>query len=108
MPSDKLDNLKASVRSGKPPELLTPTLTKQEVQALQQVYAGVASEHQQKLAMATIVNKLSRANDLLYFPGGPEGDRATAFINGRAFVGQRLMYFLNYPIGQLEEVKQDE
>ena len=110
MSETKLDKLQARLNDKGSVATQTPQLTEAEVRAIKQCWAGQATDHQQKVAIATIVNKLSRANDLLYIPGGLEGDRDTAFLNGRAFVGQRISYFLNFPLGQLQvnEEKRNE
>jgi hypothetical protein len=84
---------------GKTPlELGVDDVTKEEHQAIQQLWRGTATEYQQQLALQVIVNKFARAQDLLYVPGDVH---ATSFINGRAFVGQQILKYLNVPIGQL-------
>jgi len=76
----------------------TPPLNKLEIEALKALNKGEATEHQQKLALATICNKFSRAQDALYVPGTFD---ETAFLNGRAFVGQKILKIINLPIGKL-------
>jgi hypothetical protein len=78
----------------------TRTLTKDEVIALQCLHRGEANEYQQRLALKVIVNDFSRAQDALYIPGSFD---QTAFLNGRAFVGQRILKYINIPVGKLDE-----
>lgn len=86
------------------------SLTRKDILAIKNVFAGTADAHQQRLAIVAIVNKLSRAHDVLYIPG-TDGQRSTDFLNGRAFVGQLIHKYLNIPVGQLppdEEVNPNE
>lgn len=85
---------------GKPQEFKV-NITRSEIIAIKDVFAGKGTPYQQRLAIATIVNKLSRAQDVLYIPGGIEGQRSTDFLNGRAFVGQLIHKYLNIPVGQI-------
>lgn len=86
---------------------LTPTLSKLDVEAIKALNRGDATDHQQRLALAVICNKLSRAQDALYIPGTFD---ETAFLNGRAFVGQKILKIINLPIGKLinEKAETDE
>ncbi len=70
------------------------TISQREQSAIKAVYAGEAGEDQQRLCIKTIVEKLSRAPDLAYSPGSFD---ETAFLSGRAFVGKRVLYYLNKP-----------
>ena len=88
-----------------PVELSVDKITKEEHQALQELWRGKATEHQQQLVLQVIVNKFARAQDLLYVPGDVH---ATSFINGRAFVGQQVLKYLNLPIGQLHPENGDD
>jgi hypothetical protein len=71
-------------------------LTKEEHSALKCLQRGEATPGQQHMALSAIVNKLSRAHDILLIPGNPEG---TGVLNGRAFVGMKILRYLNVPIG---------
>lgn len=84
---------------GKPVAFDYPKLTKDEHQALKALRKGDASAYQQQLALQVIINKLSRAQDLLYIPGSFD---QSAFLNGRAFVGQSLLKYVNLPVGKIE------
>ena len=77
-----------------------PRLEDAEHSALKALYAGEATAYQQRLALQIIINKLSRAQDLPYIPGSFD---ETAFLNGRAFVGQQLLKYFNLPVGKLKE-----
>ena len=68
-----------------------PELDEGEIKALKALYNGEADASQQRLSLSVIVNKLSRSNDILFIPGN--GDQ-TAFLNGRAFVGQKIQKYL--------------
>ena len=70
--------------------------SKEEHEAIKSLKRGDASEYQQQLALAYIVNTVARSQDLLYIPGSLD---ETAFISGRAFVGQHILKLLNVPIG---------
>ena len=78
----------------------TPTVEDQEHIALQAVYAGTADAYQQRLALQVIINKFSRAQDVLFVPGAPDQG---AFLAGRGFVGQRILKYLNLPVGKLKQ-----
>jgi len=75
----------------------TEDLTIQEHRSIRSLAAGDAEPHQQKEAIAVILKKFSRANDLLYIPGTFD---ETAFLNGRAFVGQQLLKYINLPVNE--------
>lgn len=81
-------------------------LTKKEHQALKSISKGEADEYQQRLALAVIVNKLSRAHNTLYIPDSFD---QSAFLSGRAFVGHEILKVLQIPVGQLQnKVEEDE
>ena len=85
--------------------LIVKKPNKQEHEAIKNLSKGIATEHQQRLALKFIINSVSRAQDLLYIPGG--GFDETAFLNGRAFVGQNILKLLNVPIGTYEDKAED-
>lgn len=76
-----------------------PEPEESEVAALRALYRGDADAHQQRLALALIVNKFARTHDLLICPGSPEG---TGVMNGRAYVGMKILKYINLPVGKLE------
>ena len=80
-------------------------ITKHEIVAIQDLNEGKATEYQQRLAMSVIINKFSRAQDLLYIPDSFD---QTALLNGRAFVGQQILKYINIPVGKIDEILSDE
>lgn len=74
---------------------LTEHLDEAEVQSIKALSRGDATEHQQALALHVIVKKLARTHDLHYIPQSPD---QTAFLNGRAFVGHRILKIINQPV----------
>jgi len=79
-------------------------LDKEEHQAIKALQRGDASEYQQRLALKVIINVFSRSHDMLFIPGAAD---QTVFMNGRAFVGQKILKYLNIPIGKLQEEEHD-
>lgn len=69
-------------------------LTKSEARGLQAVFAGVASDVQQKKALETIVNKICAVNDLEFRPDEMGGERASAFAGGKRFAGEQIRKWL--------------
>ncbi|QDP61495.1 MAG: hypothetical protein Unbinned8596contig1000_8 [Prokaryotic dsDNA virus sp.] len=88
------------MKNDKPISVQTAALTNDEQRAIKSVWRGDATEYQQRLALKTIVNKLCRADDLLYVPNSFD---ETAFLQGRGFVGKRIMKVLNQPLEKLED-----
>lgn len=83
----------------------TGKLAKEEVHAIKQCYAGNATPHEQRLALAVICNKLARAHDISFVPGAADESN---FLAGRAFVGARVLKIINVPVGQLVEGDNDD
>ena len=77
----------------------TKEITRAEHEAIKTLSRGEATEHQQQLVLKVIVNKICRANDILYIPGTFD---ETAFLNGRAFVGQHILKLLTLPVAMPE------
>lgn len=73
-------------------------LTKAEVIAIKSLEAGVANDHQQKLALKAIVDKVCGVRDMSFRPGGEDGRRATDFAEGKRFVGEQLTRALRLPM----------
>lgn len=71
--------------------------TEQVAYAVRALYDGTADEGQQKLAMAWIeyVAGVGDFTDMSFRPGGHEGDRATAFAEGKRFVGLQIRKMLS-------------
>lgn len=79
--------------------------TEAQANAIKAVYKGEADAYQQRLALAYICNRLARAQDMLFVPGSQD---ETAFLNGRAFVGQKILKIINVPIGRLALTQTEE
>lgn len=84
---------------------LYPAISNEEHSAIKALHKGEADAYQQALALKVIVSKFSRAHDLLYFPDSFD---QTAFINGRAFVGQQVLLLLKIPIGKINHKQEEE
>lgn len=59
--------------------------------ATQALAAGTATEQQQKDFLAWLVNQACATYDVSFQPEGEGGDRATAFAEGRRFVGLQVI-----------------
>jgi len=71
-----------------------PPADEQDVRAIKALAAGVASEGQQRIALAWIINRAAGTYDLSFRPG-PEGSRLTDFAEGKRFVGLQLVRLIN-------------
>lgn len=83
-------------------ELITEKLTVDEERAIRSLRSGTATEGQQVLALNVIIKKFARTHDMTYLP---DNDRGSAFLSGRAFVGQRILKTLNMPVEEEPVVK---
>ncbi len=77
--------------------------TKAEVAALQALRRGEASPDQQLRALECIIGKISDRNGMSFRPGGLEGDRDTAFAEGRRFVGNQIVRLTKLPLSKIKE-----
>lgn len=68
--------------------------------AIQALAAGIANEGQQKRALDWIINVLCGAHDLSFRPGSHEGDRDTAFAEGKRFVGSQIVKLIKFSPAQ--------
>lgn len=68
--------------------------TEAEAMAIKAFASGTANEGQQRLAYDWIVGVVCRVNDMSYFPGGLEAQRATDFAEGRRFAGSQIRKML--------------
>lgn len=71
-----------------------PVWDKTDVYAIQALAMGNANDLQQKRALDFIIG-LCGTYDLSYRPGGQEGDRDTAFAEGKRFVGLQIVKLIN-------------
>lgn len=73
--------------------------TKAEAAAVKAVYHGAASEHQQKLAMEWVIKAASALPSQSY----RADSHATAFIEGRRFVGIQITAILELNLATLKD-----
>ena len=78
-------------------------LSKQEIYAIRSLEEGTADPYLQRLALATILKKLSRVYDVHFVPGEPD---VSNFLAGRGFVGQEIMKLLRLDAAALREMKE--
>ena len=71
-----------------------PQIVKADVIALQHVAAGKGSELHQKRVIDLLINKLAATYDLSFRPEEHGGERATAFAEGKRFVGLQVVKLL--------------
>lgn len=71
-----------------PPYLNPPEYTPAVAQAFQSLARGDASAHLQKTALDWLINKAAMTYDLSF---SPDGTHATAFAEGRRFVGLQVV-----------------
>lgn len=83
-------------RPGPPRESWAPPhYDEHDIGAIKALYAGRATEQQQRHALELIVGRMAGKDDLSWRPGGVEGQRATDFAEGRRFVGLQLVRLIN-------------
>lgn len=88
--------LPPDVFAGEHPPWAPPSYDPGVVAAIQALERGSANPHQQKLAIAWIINKCCNTYDLSYRPGR-QGE--TDFAEGRRFVGLQLVRTINLKLG---------
>ena len=71
-----------------------------DVSAVKALYDGTADKIQQQRVLAFIIEHLAGTHNMSYRPG-PDGDRDTAFAEGRRFVGMQLVKLVKVNIDQL-------
>lgn len=80
-----------------------PAYTDFDAASIQAVARGEADAGQQVQALKYIVETLAGCYDVAFRPGGLEGDRATAFAEGRRFVGLQIVKLTKLNIGALRK-----
>lgn len=68
-----------------------PEYSKADVIAIQRVAAGTGEESHQKRVIDILVNKIAETYNLSFRPDKDGGERATAFAEGKRFVGSQLV-----------------
>jgi len=69
-----------------------------EAAAIQALLEGVAEEHQQQLALKWIIETLCGTYDMSFHP---EGDRETAFAEGKRFAGSQIVKLTRLNVSKL-------
>ena len=75
---------------------------KADVAAIQAMKRGEATADQQIRAIEYIVGTISDRNGMSFRPG-PDGDRDTAFAEGRRFVGNQIVKLTNLPMSKIKD-----
>ena len=75
---------------------------KADVVALQAWSRGEATPDQQKRSAEFILETICDRTGMSYRPG-LDGDRDTAFAEGRRFVGNQIVKLVNFPLSKLNE-----
>lgn len=68
-----------------------------DVEALQALHAGTASEGQQRRALDWIIKDAAETYEQAFRSDADGGERDTSFALGRAFVGQQIVKLVNMP-----------
>lgn len=71
-----------------------PEISKADIIAFQRVAQGKGDEFHQKRVIDWLINKGACTYDLSFRPDDVGGDRATAFAEGKRFVGQQVVKLL--------------
>lgn len=74
---------------------------KENIKALQAVWAGTATEGQQIKALSFIIDGLCDRSSNQYF----ESERDTSFALGKKFVGDHIAGAINAKVGKIKEIK---
>jgi hypothetical protein len=77
-------------------------LTVVEVAAIKALFAGMATEHQQKVGMAFIVNNICGYGEEQFCPG-EDGRRATDYALGKRRVATALQSILHADISKFKD-----
>lgn len=75
---------------------------------MQALAAGTADPVQQKRALAWIIEQAAGTYDLSYRPGAQEGDRDTAFAEGKRFVGSQIVKMLKVSVAAIRRGPQSD
>lgn len=72
-----------------------------DVAAVQACVEGKATAQQQQRALKWVIEVASGTYDMSYRPGAQEGERDTAFAEGRRFVGLQLVKLTRLSLSKL-------
>lgn len=70
--------------------------------AIQALWRGEATPDQQKRAMDFVLGTICMRLDMSFRPG-PDGERQTAFGEGRRFVGNQIVKLAKLPLSQIKD-----
>ncbi len=76
---------------------------KADVAALQAWSRGEATPDQQIRAAEYILGTICDRNGMSFRPGGLEGDRDSAFAEGRRFVGNQIVKLTKLPLSKIKD-----
>lgn len=79
---------------------------KADATALQALAAGSADAVQQKRVLGWIIEKAAGTYDMSYRPGASDGDRDTAFAEGKRSVGNQIVKLLKVSLAAM--ARQDD
>lgn len=82
--------------------------TEAEAQAMRSLALGEATPAQQALALDWIVTVAGGVNEVSYFSDADGGDRETAFMEGRRFVGLQVQKLAVMPPSILARMRERE
>lgn len=83
---------------------LPPLYTDRDAGSIQALARGDATPEQQAHALRYIVETIAACYDTSFRPGGQEGERATAFAEGRRFVGSQIVKLTKLNLAELRKI----
>ncbi len=95
----------ARVRKSAPWSMGTEAVSTWDAQALKALGAGNANEGQQKRALKFIIEQVSGTYDQTF---DPESERASAFAEGKRYVGRKIVGILNLPIETFKKIQGEQ
>jgi hypothetical protein len=99
---EKKKSIKQAVAENSP--FLPPKYEVADAAAIQALLNGVADSHQQQRALKWIIEVGAGTYDLSYRPG-VEGERDTAFAEGRRFVGLNIVKLTRVNVSKLRSAE---
>ena len=93
------------MKLGTPPCFIVPKYNAQMVRALKALEKGTATAYEQQLAMKFILDGLAATYQNTFVPEAPD---QSAFMAGRAFVGQQIMKLLRLDPTILVQLDEEE
>lgn len=81
-------------------------VSKQDVRAIKNCWAGKATEYEQRIALEALIYSIARASDTTYYPDSMGGERDSAFAQGMRHVGMQVLKLADLGNIYLEDNKQ--